>query len=439
MREPCAGPRPRPHLLETFHFPAAVIISIVFRRFSPNTYGSTTARSRSIETMFAARPPALDVSSVHVVATLFYRSDAPSHAHPHADASPRSPHDFLPHASLEGLKDGSVPTEKIDEYPLEPPTPGPNPLDHLYGSYISQSCLTDFFVTLTDIIPGLQDDTIVTRRLERSKLCRVVEITFPLPSAATITLETLRKNESVSRFEREWNVEAVFQTDNVFRRYKRLAVFDMDSTLIQQEVIDEIASIINIKPQIAAITAAAMNGELDFEASLRKRCALLKGVPSDVWETLKPRITLNEGVADLIRALKKLGFKTAVLSGGFTPLTGWMGAQLGLNYAFANHLVVSEDGKTLTGELTGEIVHAEKKREHVLSISQKEGILLDQVICVGDGANDLPMMGVAGLGVAFHAKPNVQMQAPARLNSKSMLDVLYLLGITKEEQELLLR
>lgn len=389
--------------------------------------------------MTATKPQPFDLPGTHIVATLFYRSDTPSHAHPHPDASPRSPPDALPTVTLDGLTDGAVPTEKIDEYPLEPPTPGPDPLDHLYGAYLSQSCLTDFFVTLSTIIPGLVEEAIVTRRLERSKFCRVVEITFPLPRTSAVTLEILRRHEAVSRFEREWNVEAVFQEDTVFRRHKRLAVFDMDSTLIQQEVIDEIASIINIKPQIAAITAAAMNGELDFEASLRKRCALLKGVPSDVWETLKPRITLNEGVADLIKALQRLGFKTAVLSGGFTPLTGWMGAQLGLDYAFANHLVVSDDGKILTGDLTGEIVHAEKKRQHVLEISKKEGILLEQVICIGDGANDLPMMGVAGLGVAFHAKPKVQMQAPARLNSKSMMDVLYLMGITKEEQETLLK
>jgi phosphoserine phosphatase len=389
--------------------------------------------------MAAIKPQPFDLSATHIVATLFYRSDTPSHAHPHPDASPRSPNHALPTVTLDGLKDGAVPTEKIDEYPLEPPTPGPDPLDHLYGSYISQSCLTDFFVTLTSIIPGLLEDTIVTRRLEKSKFCRVVEIAFPLPSTSTSTLEILRRHEAVSRFEREWNVEAVFQDDTVFRRHKRLAAFDMDSTLIQQEVIDEIASVISIKPQIAAITAAAMNGELDFEASLRKRCALLKGVPSDVWETLKPRITLNEGAADLIKALKRLGFKTAVLSGGFTPLTSWMGAQLGLDYAFANHLVVSDDGKILTGELTGEIVHAEKKRQHVLEISEKEGILLDQVLVVGDGANDLPMMAVAGLGVAFHAKPKVQMQAPARLNSASMMDILYLMGITKEEQETLLK
>ncbi|ORY14928.1 HAD-like domain-containing protein [Clohesyomyces aquaticus] len=385
-------------------------------------------------TAAVSRPRALDVAATHLVATLFYKSDAPSHAHPHADASPHSPRDFLPEASLNSLRD-AVPTENMSDYPLEPPTPGPNPLDHLYGSYVSQSCLTDFSVTLTNIIPGLADETITSRKLEASHFCRVVEVKFPLPSAASVTLETLRRDEVVSRFEREWNVEVVFQLDTVYRRYKRLAVFDMDSTLIQQEVIDEIASLIGVKPQVADITAAAMNGELDFEASLRKRCALLKGVPSSVWETLKPRITLNEGVLALIKALKRLGFKTAVLSGGFTPMTGWMAQQLGLDYAFANHLVVSEDGQTLTGELTGDIVHAEKKRQHVFDIAAKEDIPLEQVLVVGDGANDLPMMRVAGLGVAFHAKPKVQMQAPARLNTKSMLDILYLFGISKEEQE----
>ncbi|KAF1843091.1 phosphoserine phosphatase-like protein [Cucurbitaria berberidis CBS 394.84] len=384
------------------------------------------------------KPPALDVSPTHLVATLFYKSDSP-HFFPHPDLSPRSPYDAIPSASLDSLKDGAVPTENLEDYPLEPPTPGPNALDNLYGSYISQSCLTDFFITLANIIPGLEQGTITSKRLETSKFCRVVEVTFPLPSASAVALETLRRDEAVSRYEREWNVECVFQADTIYRRYKRLAVFDMDSTLIQQEVIDEIASHIGVEKEVSSITAAAMNGELDFEASLRARCKLLKGVPSSVFETLKPRITLNQGVKELIIALKRLGFKTAVLSGGFTPLTGWMGAQLGLDYAFANHLVVSEDGTTLTGELTGEIVHAQKKRQHVLEIAEKEGILLDQVICVGDGANDLPMMSVAGLGVAFHAKPNVQMQAPARLNSKSMLDILYLLGISKDEQEALLR
>ncbi|KAF2125713.1 phosphoserine phosphatase-like protein [Dothidotthia symphoricarpi CBS 119687] len=355
-------------------------------------------------------PTAFDVVPTHLVATLFYKAPTP-------DVVPASPNE---------LSNGTAPTGKLEEQPLEP-------------SHVSQSCLSDFFVTLTNIISGLQQETIQSRKLQSRKLCRVVETTFPLPSTSTLNLDTLRRHEAVSQFEKKWSVECVFQADTIYRRHKRLAVFDMDSTLIQQEVIDEIASLIGVEKEVSAITAAAMNGELDFEASLRARCRLLKGVPSSVFETLKPRITLNPGVNDLIVALKRLGFKTAVLSGGFTPLTGWMGARLGLDYAFANHLVVSADGQHLTGELTGEIVHAEKKRQHVLEIASQEEILLEQVICIGDGANDLPMMGVAGLGVAFHAKPKVQLQAPARLNSKSMMDVLYLFGVTEAEQEMLLR
>ena len=148
-----------------------------------------------------ATPPALHVSAAHVVATLFYKADTPNFFQ-HADLSPRSPGDPIPSASLESLKDGAVPTENLADYPLEPPTPGPNALDNLYGSYVSQSCLTDFFVTLTDIITGLDKNTITSRRLEATKLCRVVEVTLPLPSASPVTLETLRRHEAVSRFER---------------------------------------------------------------------------------------------------------------------------------------------------------------------------------------------------------------------------------------------
>ncbi|USP78513.1 Phosphoserine phosphatase [Curvularia clavata] len=325
----------------------------------------------------------------------------------------------------------------------QPPTsnvPPTGAVATLFSKSESLDCSNEHvFTLLTTIVPGLADNEIANKELAASKECRVAEFTFPLRRASPDMLETLRRHEEVAKFERHYNVEWVFQADTVHRRYKRLAVFDMDSTLIQQEVIDEIASLIGVEKEVSAITAAAMNGELDFEASLRARCKLLKGVPSSVFETLKPRITLNEGVKELITALKRLGFKTAVLSGGFTPLTGWMGEQLGLDYAFANHLVVSDDGATLTGELTGEIVHAQKKRQHVLEIAEKENILLEQVVCIGDGANDLPMMGVAGLGVAFHAKPKVQIQAPARLNSKTMLDVLYLFGISKEEQQALLQ
>lgn len=259
--------------------------------------------------------------------------------------------------------------------------------------------------------------------------------------AQPLDLQALRTSqaEAILAFETQWDVEVVFQRDGPFRRHKRLAVFDMDSTLIREEVIDEIARRVGVVGQVSEITARAMNGELDFTASLRERVALLKGVPATVFEELRTVITLTPGAVQLVKALKRLGYKTAVLSGGFTPLTSWLADQLGLDYCFANHLVVSEDGKELTGEVIGEIVNAEKKREHVLSIAAKEGILLDQTLVVGDGANDLLMMGVSGLGVAFHAKPKVQLAAPARVNSESLLDVLYLLGFSKEDQEELLQ
>ena len=247
------------------------------------------------------------------------------------------------------------------------------------------------------------------------------------------------RGDIVSKFEREWNVQVVMQQDSVMRRYKRLAIFDMDNTLIQQEAIDEIARKVGMEAEVSAITERAMNGELDFAASLRARCSLLRGVPSTVFEELQSTITLSPGAKELVIALKRLGYKTAVLSGGFTPLTSWLADQLGLNYAYANHLVESADRNTLTGELHGEIVNAEKKRDLVIDIAEREGIPLDQVMVVGDGANDLLMMGVAGLGVAFNAKQKVQLEAPAKLNSNSLLDILYLLGLTKEEQEELLR
>ncbi|KAK7522445.1 phosphoserine phosphatase [Phyllosticta citriasiana] len=301
------------------------------------------------------------------------------------------------------------------------------------ASHISQQCLADFFQTLSTVLPGFDQTT----TLQRSLSPRVLEISIALPSDSTLL--SLRKNADIATFEQKWNVEAVFQNDTIYRRHKRLAVFDMDSTLIQQEVIDEIARHIGVEDAVSAITAAAMNGELDFELSLRKRCGLLKGVPVTVWDDIRQLITPTPGAVELVKALKRLGYKTAVLSGGFTPVTGWFAQQLGLDYAFANHLVVAEDGQTLTGELTGEIVHAERKRQHVQEIAAKEGILLEQVFCVGDGANDLPMMGVAGLGVAFRAKAKVQLEAPTRINSETLLDVLYLLGISKAEREQLLQ
>ncbi|KAJ2404589.1 Phosphoserine phosphatase [Coemansia sp. RSA 2530] len=227
--------------------------------------------------------------------------------------------------------------------------------------------------------------------------------------------------------------DVALQADNVFRRQKRLVVFDMDSTLIQQEVIDEIARITGIETQVAAITERAMQGELDFKESLASRVALLKGTPVQALEDVKRILTFTEGAHYLCRALKSAGFKLAVISGGFLPLAKYVKAELGLDYAFANQLKVSADGKSLTGETVGPVVDATRKAELLEVIAQAEGIAIDQVVAVGDGANDLLMLGKASLGIAFNAKPRVQEQARARINQKSLANILYLMGYSESE------
>ncbi|TVY68946.1 Phosphoserine phosphatase, partial [Lachnellula suecica] len=326
--------------------------------------------------------------------------------------------------------------------PLEPPPPDPEPLDHLYGSYISPLCLTSF-LHLIQSLPSPRNSHPLTsshRCLDSPHQPSIVELTFsPAPDPTYVTLSDLRKHELLYRFEREWNVDVVLQNDTVLRRYPRLVVFDMDSTLITQEVIDLIAASIGVEAQVSAITARAMNGELDFSSSFRERVQLLKGVHSDIFTQLREVITPTKGARELFTALKKLGVKTAVLSGGFIPLTQWLATELGIDYAYANSLASDAATSTLTGEVVGDIVNAERKRDLLLEIAQKEGFAREQVVAVGDGANDLLMMGAAGLGVAWHAKPVVQMEAQARLNGDSLLDLLHVFGFTAEEVEVLVK
>jgi phosphoserine phosphatase len=387
-----------------------------------------------------------DDDAPRLVATIFYNAATPSHSHPHPDQSPPSkPTDILPRPEIVA---GSAPTTSIEQYPLEPPAPEPEPLDHLYGPYISQLCLTHFLSTLDSLlIHNLPEQ----RRLTSSHRCltpspsrpRVMEVTFsPPPNPTYLPSELLSKHESIYKFEREWNCEVILQPSNVSRRYKRLCVFDMDSTLIQQEVIDEIAAFIGVEKEVSAITARAMNGELDFAASLRARVALLKGVPADVFERLKPKITITPGAHELCKCLKRLGCTLAVCSGGFQPLADWLAGELGLDYAFANHLVSDPETKTLTGELNPDfpIVDGQHKKNLLLSMAKEKGIRIEQTMAVGDGANDIPMLTAAGLGVAWRAKSKVQMEAPARLNvGEGLDDLLYLLGLTGEEIKDLLR
>ena len=303
-------------------------------------------------------------------------------------------------------------------------------------SFISQAALFDFISTWDKfIIPWRRWDS-SHRCLEESEEARVIELSLIMPEI--LNLDDLRRHEDIAAFESKWGIEVSFQPHDVFHRYKRLAVFDMDSTLIQQEVIDEIARYVGVEEKVSAITSRAMNGEIDFTESLKLRCSLLNGVPATVWETLQPIITFTPGARELCRALKALGFKLAVLSGGFMPLATYVKNELRLDYAVANNLVVSSDGTHLTGELTGRIVDATRKAELLECIARREGIDLRQTIAIGDGANDLLMLKKAGLGIAFNAKPKVQAEAPIRLNSPTLRDVLYILGLPKGEQEDLL-
>ncbi|RUS14261.1 HAD-like domain-containing protein [Endogone sp. FLAS-F59071] len=256
---------------------------------------------------------------------------------------------------------------------------------------------------------------------------------YSLSVPRDVDMEQLR--EKLFDLSRGHGTDVALQLNDVFRKNKRLVVFDMDSTLIQQEVIDEIAKHAGVVGEVAKITEAAMNGDLDFKESLRRRVALLRGTNVDVLETIKVNLTFTEGARFLCHALKKIGFKLAVISGGFMPLALYVKHELGLDYAFANQLKVSSDGLTFTGETVGPIVDGLRKAELLEVIAQAEGVTLDQVIAIGDGANDLWMLAKSGLGIAFNAKPRVQEQARARINQKSLKYVLYMLGYTDEDMK----
>lgn len=225
----------------------------------------------------------------------------------------------------------------------------------------------------------------------------------------------------------EMEIDFSFQKDDMYRRMRRLICFDMDSTLIQTECIDELADRAGVGAEVRAITESAMRGEIDFKESFTRRVALLKGLDASVLEDIAVNMPITEGVDRLMSVLKRCGYKIAILSGGFTYFGEFLQHKYGIDYVYANELEIGEDGK-LTGRYVGEIVDGHRKAELLKLIAQVEKVNLAQTIAVGDGANDLPMLGEAGLGIAFHAKPRVVANAKQSINTIGLDGVLYFLG-----------
>jgi phosphoserine phosphatase len=237
--------------------------------------------------------------------------------------------------------------------------------------------------------------------------------------------------QSLLKLAGEQNIDIAYQEDNIFRRSRQLVVFDMDSTLIDAEVIDELAVEAGVGEQVAAITEAAMRGEVDFKQSFVQRVALLEGLSEGVLQTVAKRLRLNDGAEYLLKSLKQLGFKTAIVSGGFTFFARHLQKQLGVDYVYANELDVVKG--VVTGNVVGEIIDGQRKAEILVEIANKLGLSLEQVIAVGDGANDLAMLNIAGLGIAFRAKPLVKASAKQAISNVGLDGILYLLGYSDKD------
>ncbi len=225
----------------------------------------------------------------------------------------------------------------------------------------------------------------------------------------------------------EIGLDVSFQKDDIYRRSRRLICFDMDSTLIETEVIDELADRAGVGAEVREITARAMRGEIDFRESFTQRVALLKGLDVNVMEDIARNLPITEGLERMMTILKRVGYKTAILSGGFTYFGNYLRRKYGFDYVYANELEI-EEGR-LTGRFTGEVVDGRRKAELLRLLCQFEGINLEQAVAVGDGANDLPMLSIAGLGIAFHAKPKVKATARQSISTIGLDGILYFLGL----------
>jgi phosphoserine phosphatase len=258
---------------------------------------------------------------------------------------------------------------------------------------------------------------------------------LPALSKACVEFSVRGELADVGAFRRELleiagalDVDLAFQEDNMYRRNRRLVAFDMDSTLIEAEVIDELAKAAGVGDQVIAITEAAMRGELDFSESFQARVALLKGLDSSVLARIAQDLKITEGAENLIATLRTLGYKTAILSGGFTYFAEYLQEKLGIDYIYANELDIVDGA--VSGIVKGTVVDGARKAQLLRELAEEQGIDLQQVIAVGDGANDLPMLSIAGLGIAFRAKPLVKKSAEQSISTLGLDAILYLLGIS---------
>lgn len=305
---------------------------------------------------------------------------------------------------------------------------------HEHGEKFILNCVAKDVITsgfMKDVSLILASNNINIHRIDRvspDDFCSV-EILTTVPTNVDIN----KVKGSLIECSNDHRVDVAFLKDNIFRRAKRLIVFDMDSTLIQAEVIDEMAKVYGVGEEVSHVTEKAMNGEIDFNEALRERVSKLEGLELKKMEEILHDLPLTPGVEDFIKTIKSLGYKVAVISGGFSYFANALKEKLGLDYAFANELKIV-DGK-LTGEIEGTIVNAEQKAMLTKLIAQQEGINMEQVVAIGDGANDLPMLAAAGLGIAFHAKEVVKKKASQHMSHGPMTSILYFLGIPGPVEE----
>jgi phosphoserine phosphatase len=298
----------------------------------------------------------------------------------------------------------------------------------MYGEKFSVTCVSPTKISamfVSDLAQILANNKINIERID--KVSPDEFSSLEISTSISKNLDTQKLKEDLLKVSTKHKVDVAFLKDNVFRRNKRLIVFDMDSTLIQTEVIDELAELCGVGDEVKEITHRAMNGEIDFDESLKLRVSKLKGLDTKKMQEILDRLPLTPGVEDFLKTVKTLGYKVALISGGFTFFADALKVKLGLDYSFANELEIANGA--LTGKVKGTIVNANQKAMLVKLISQQENISLEQVVAIGDGANDLPMLATAGLGIAFHAKDIVRKEAQQHMSHGPMTSILYFLGI----------